>query len=225
MKIKLIFCAVISLMLSILANAVGAATIENAKTAYNWYCNKSKNGEQPALPSEFGFIKKSDGYYIDEKASINDDKVIYLTFDCGYENGNVERILYILKKHDAKGAFFVLGNLVKRNTELVKRMYDEGHLVCNHTCSHKNMTRMSCKEDFSKELQGFVEKLMAKITTDMQNKKPVNQSEFYTLTNLLKYLPNLVKLELKEQTQIPKPIGQLSEDFIKQIEKEFFGLG
>lgn len=157
MKIKLIFCAVISLLLSILANAVGAATIENAKIAYNWYCNKSKNGEQPVLPSEFGFIKESDGYYIDENVALSDDKVIYLTFDCGYENGNVERILDILKKHDAKGAFFVLGNLVKRNTELVKRMNDEGHLVCNHTCSHKNMTKMSCKEDFYKELQALEE--------------------------------------------------------------------
>ena len=65
---------------------------------------------------------------------------------------------------------------------------------------------------------------MAKITTDMQNKKPVNQSEFYTPTNLLKYLPDLVKIEPKEQTQTPKPTGQLSEDFIKQIEKEFLGL-
>ena len=65
---------------------------------------------------------------------------------------------------------------------------------------------------------------MAKITTDMQNKKPVNQSEFYTLTNLLKYLPDLVKLEIKEQTQTPKPTGQLSEDLVKQLEKEFFGM-
>jgi len=56
-----------------------------------------------------------------------------------------------------------------------------------------------------------VEKLIAKITTDMQNKKPVNQSEFYTLTNLLKYLPDLVKFELKQQSQTPKPTGQLSE--------------
>ena len=78
---------------------------------------------------------------------------------------------------------------------------------------------MTNKEGFSKELQGFVEKLMAKLTMDMQNKKPVNQSEYYTLTNLLKYLPELVKIELKEQTQTPKPIGQLSEDFVKQNRK------
>ena len=88
----------------------------------------------------------------------------------------------------------------------------------------KKAEKLTNKEGFSKELQGFVEKLMAKLTMDMQNKKPVNQSEYYTLTNLLKYLPELVKIELKEQTQTPKPIGQLSEDFVKQIEKEFFGI-
>ena len=88
----------------------------------------------------------------------------------------------------------------------------------------KKAAKFAKKEAFSKELQGFVEKLMAKITTDMQNKKTVNQSEFYTLTNLLKYLPDLVKIELKEQAQTPKPTGQLSADFVKQIEKEFFGM-
>ena len=89
----------------------------------------------------------------------------------------------------------------------------------------KKAEKLATKDKFSKELQSFAEKLMEKLTTDMQNKKPVNQSEYYTLTNLLKYLPDLVKLELKEQTQTPKPTGQLSEDFVKQIEKEFFGLG
>ena len=88
----------------------------------------------------------------------------------------------------------------------------------------KKAAKFAKKEAFSKELQGFVEKLMEKITTDMQNKKTVNQSEFYTLTNLLKYLPELAKSELKEQPKIPKPTGQLSEDFVKQIEKEFFGM-
>ena len=88
----------------------------------------------------------------------------------------------------------------------------------------KRAEKLAIKENFSKELQSFAEKLMTKITTDINNKKTVNQSEFYALTNLLKYLPDLAKIELKEQPQIPKPTGQLSEDFIKQIEKEFFGL-
>lgn len=65
---------------------------------------------------------------------------------------------------------------------------------------------------------------MAKITTDMNNKRSVNQSEFYTLTNLLKYLPDVAKFELEQQSQTPKPTGQPSPEFIKQIEKEFFGI-
>lgn len=93
-----------------------------------------------------------------------------------------------------------------------------------HEWNRKKAEKLANKEDFSKELQGFVEKLMAKLTMDMQNKKPVNQSEYYTLTNLLKYLPDLVKMEFKQQTETPKPSGQLSEDFVKQIEKEFFGI-
>jgi peptidoglycan-N-acetylmuramic acid deacetylase len=74
-----------------------------------------------------------------------------LTFDAGYENGNVERILDVLREQNVKAAFFVLGNLIQKNTDLVNRMFDEGHLVCNHTYSHKRMTEIS-KEDFDREL-------------------------------------------------------------------------
>ncbi len=122
-------------------------------------------------------------------------------------------------------------------------LFLQDNLSVNEICKHLNVSRrtifywrskyewdrkkaekLATKDKFSKELQSFAEKLMEKLTTDMQNKKPVNQSEYYTLTNLLKYLPDLVKLGLKEQTQTPKPTGQLSEDFVKQIEKEFFGM-
>jgi peptidoglycan-N-acetylmuramic acid deacetylase len=138
-----------------LANAAGALTSNENNSALNWYCNKTKNGEQPKLPTEFSFISECEGYYIDKNAPERNDKVIYLTFDCGYENGNVAKILDVLKAHNAKGAFFVLGNLVRRNTELVKRMNKEGHLVCNHTCSHKNMTKISDKDAFEKELKAL----------------------------------------------------------------------
>lgn len=82
-----------------------------------------------------------------------DDKVIYLTFDAGYENGNVEKILDALKDHNATGAFFVLDNIIMRNPDLVKRMSDEGHLVCNHTAKHHDMTKITSKDQFAKELK------------------------------------------------------------------------
>ncbi len=101
------------------------------------------------------FIEKYGGYYIDAKNSAPTavEKVIYLTFDVGYENGNVAKILDTLKAEDVPGAFFVLENLVNREPALVQRMAAEGHLVCNHTASHRDMTKVHSKEQFAAELQ------------------------------------------------------------------------
>ncbi len=119
--------------------------------SYSYYCMRRSDHSQPTLEKEFSFIVENGGYYIGK----SDEKVIYLTFDAGYENGNVERILDVLKEHNAHGAFFILDNLIRRNTELVCRMADEGHEVCNHTQHHKDMTRFTDKEEFEKELVGL----------------------------------------------------------------------
>lgn len=105
----------------------------------NWSVIRETDHKQPTCEPNLSFIEKYDGYYLDKNAT-EDDKVIYLTFDAGYENGNIEKILVSLKKHNAKGAFFVLENLVLRNTDLIKRMTSEGHLVCNHTAKHPDMS-------------------------------------------------------------------------------------
>ena len=109
---------------------------------YSWYCPHVKNHVQPTTGAELAFTESLDAYYIDRKHSDPDasDKVIYLTFDAGYENGNVTKILDILKDEDVPAAFFILGNLITKNTELVCRMEQEGHVVCNHTVHHKDMT-------------------------------------------------------------------------------------
>jgi peptidoglycan-N-acetylmuramic acid deacetylase len=112
-------------------------------TAYNWYVKRNNNHTLPQKEPQFNFINDYNAYYGDTKAAENGDKVIYLTFDAGYENGNIERILDTLKKHNAPAAFFVLKNLVERNTVLVKRMHDDGHLVCNHTMTHPDMTKLT----------------------------------------------------------------------------------
>ncbi len=135
--------SLLSLVL-ILPQFMGAASGE----AYSFYCMRRADHARPSLEKEFSFIEEYDGYYIGKK----DEKVIYLTFDAGYENGNVERILDTLKKHNAHGAFFILDNLIRRNTELVCRMANEGHEVCNHTARHKDMTKMTSREEFEKEL-------------------------------------------------------------------------
>lgn len=119
----------------------------NASGAIGWYCKRTTDHTQPALDSDLAIIGELDGYYVDRKHSEStQDKVIYLTFDAGYENGNVSKILDILKKEQVPGAFFVLENLVERNPDLVKRMANEGHLVCNHTSTHKNITKIPQSE-------------------------------------------------------------------------------
>ena len=80
------------------------------------------------------------------------EKVIYLTFDAGYENGCTAKILDILKKHQVPAAFFLVGNYMERNADLVRRMVEEGHIVGNHTMHHKDMSQISEKEAFAKEL-------------------------------------------------------------------------
>ena len=106
-----------------------------------WYCTRAQNHAQPVADPPLREAEAHGGYYIDHAHADPDasDKVIYLTFDAGYENGNVARVLDALQAEGATAAFFILGNLPDKHPELVRRMADEGHLVCNHTYSHKNL--------------------------------------------------------------------------------------
>lgn len=117
-------------------------------TCHGWYCMR-KGNERPTLEGQFSFIEKYDAYYLDPES---EDKVIYLTFDAGYENGNVAKIADTLKKHNATGAFFVLSNFIKTQPELVKKMARDGNLICNHTSRHPDMTKIRSIEEFKAEL-------------------------------------------------------------------------
>jgi len=107
-----------------------------------WYCVRAKEHKQPCADPTLSFVEQYGGYYIDHRHTSPDaeDKVVYLTFDAGYENGNVAKILDTLKAEEVPAAFFILGNLPEAQPTLVRRMADEGHLVCNHTFTHKDMT-------------------------------------------------------------------------------------
>ena len=105
----------------------------------SWYCAHVKGHVQPRADACFDFLEDCDGYYIDHRHGDPDDaeKVVYLTFDAGYENGNVARVLDTLRDEGTTGAFFILGHLAEGQADLVRRMSEEGHLVCNHTFTHK----------------------------------------------------------------------------------------
>lgn len=131
--------------------AASTAVMRTESLPYNWFCMHCRDNLPPPLDDELRFIENYDAYYLDRSAS-DDDKVIYITFDAGYENGNVEKILDILHEHNATAAFFVLGHMITDGTELVMRMFDEGHLVCNHTTKHRDMSFVTEKAEFAAEL-------------------------------------------------------------------------
>ena len=140
-----------AIVMFLLLSMLGSLMSFNAnasESSYSWYCKRMKDNKQPPLPTEFGFIEKYPCIWIDKSGS----KKVYLTFDAGYENGNVERILDVLEWKNVKGAFFILLNLIDSNPDLVKRMRDDGHLVCNHTAHHKNMSKITDASAFKKEL-------------------------------------------------------------------------
>ena len=121
-----------------------------ASSAENWYIVKKAN-DTPSFPKTSEYLKEHACYFIDESCALDGEKRLYLTFDAGYENGNIEGILDVLSDEGIKGAFFILSNLIRKNTELVKRMADDGHLVCNHTKNHKDMTTLT-KEEMQQNL-------------------------------------------------------------------------
>ena len=137
-KIFILHCAIFRILsLSISVFASGEC---------HWYIKR--NGcLRPEFPKEENEVREHSGYFIDEHLSDDTlEKRLYLTFDAGYENGNIERILDILKSENIPAAFFLLDNIILKNTDLVIRMVDDGHLVCNHTRNHKNLSNATANE-------------------------------------------------------------------------------
>ena len=119
----------------------------------NWGLSFQQEGQAPVTNVTAEFLSQYDGYYMGDSS----EKNLYLTFDAGYENGYTAGILDVLKKHDVKAAFFLVGNYLKTSPELVKRMVSEGHTVGNHTYSHPDMSAISTEDAFREELSKLEE--------------------------------------------------------------------
>lgn len=115
----------------------------------DWGLSFGESGGQPKGNATIEDLAWYDAYYVGD----DDEKVIYLTFDCGYENGNTEPILDALKKHDVKATFFVVGHFLATAPDIVNRMVEEGHAVGNHTYHHPDMPTISDPEVFRKEME------------------------------------------------------------------------
>ena len=104
-------------------------------------------GTDPGTPE---ILKKYQSLYIGNP----DKKVVYLTFDEGYEAGYTAKILDVLKEKDAKAAFFITGHYFNTEKSLVKRMLDEGHTVGNHTLNHKCLPMLQ-ESEIETEVMGL----------------------------------------------------------------------
>ena len=116
--------------------------------AANWGLSFQEEGQRPVGNATVAELQPYHAYY----AQDTNEKTIYLTFDCGYENGNTPAILDALKKHQVSATFFTVGTFLEAEPDLVKRMVAEGHTLGNHTWHHPDMSAISTIDAFSEEL-------------------------------------------------------------------------
>lgn len=128
--------------------ASGALLPAGSSASANWGLSFQEEGKAPTGNAAASYLKDFDAYFVEE----TEEKKIYLTFDCGFENGNTPAILDALKKHNAPATFFIVGNYMETSPDLVKRMVSEGHTVGNHTYHHPDMSKIGEMEAFRKEL-------------------------------------------------------------------------
>lgn len=120
-----------------------------ANTTYAWGFRRMKDAVQPEFTASYTKVLDDyEGIYVGN----NEEKIIYLTFDEGYENGYTSAILDTLKEKEVTAIFFVTMPYVKQNPDLVKRMIDEGHIVGNHTVNHPSMPSVSDDKKLEEEV-------------------------------------------------------------------------
>ena len=118
----------------------------------NWGLSFQQDGMPPVGNATAEYLQQFNAWYIGPE-----EKSIWLTFDAGYENGYTSGILDVLKEEKVPAAFFLVGNYITENPDLVKRMVKEGHTVGNHTMHHPDMSAIAERASFEKELSALEE--------------------------------------------------------------------
>ena len=139
----------ILLIAVVIALAVSVSVFaSSALSTGSWGLSFRQEGAPPIGNAGKDQLRQYQAAYIGN----TNEKVLYLTFDAGYENGCTAKILDTLKEKQVPAAFFLVGNYIQQSPDLVRRMVAEGHTVGNHTMHHYDMSRLSDKAAFSKEL-------------------------------------------------------------------------
>ncbi|WP_024614994.1 delta-lactam-biosynthetic de-N-acetylase [Clostridium sp. Ade.TY] len=159
---KLLF--LFSFILILLIGATPLTVSSNDNTEFNWYFVSREKNKTPEAPKESAsFLNDSNSFYVGDTTK----KELYLTFDEGYEKGNTEEILDILKSLNVKAAFFVVKPYITSQANTVTRMVKEGHLVCNHTNTHPSMPSIKDISKFNDEINSVNEAYKSLIGEDM----------------------------------------------------------
>lgn len=123
------------------------------------YGNDPDKQTAEGIPEGVFYYKKIWGKYnADFISDRTEEKVIYLTMDCGFDNTETEPILDILKKNDVKATFFVTSMFYDARPDLIRRMIDEGHRIGSHSINHLNMTTLDLAKQ-EEEIMDVVKKL------------------------------------------------------------------
>lgn len=153
-----------------------AGTVEELKTdvldklsneKFSWWEVLNSEHKTPVFPPQSKLVSKYNGIYIGDVSK----KVLYLTFDEGYENGYTAKILDTLKQNNVKAIFFITGSYLKNEPELVKRMIDEGHQVGNHSVNHPSMPTQNYS-NLEKEILDLEKSFTAKFGKGMKYFRP-----------------------------------------------------
>jgi peptidoglycan-N-acetylmuramic acid deacetylase len=130
---------------------------ENPVNSYSWYFTRNNQHQVPYVDQSIrNLLAQNNAFYV----LPNNQSKIYLTFDAGYEMGYTAQILDILKANGVKAAFFITGQYLNSQPDLVKRMKNEGNLVCNHTFNHPDCARIS-SEKLQKEIISLEEQFLS----------------------------------------------------------------
>jgi len=155
----------------------------NAKPV-NWGVFYLEDGKKPRGNASEEYLKKFDAYFV----APTEEKVLFLTFDSGYENGYTSKILDVLKDQKVPATFFLTGHYVKTNPDLVKRMVSEGFIVGNHSMTHPDMSAYNFA-GFKKEVGDF-DDLYTQTTSEPASKYYRPPCGIFSENNL-KYAQNL----------------------------------
>ena len=161
-------------------------TSANYEKTIGWGIKRENNHLQPDVGSKNKqILEENNGICMGRDG----EKIIYLTFDSGYEAGYMDKILTTLKENNVKATFFITAHYLNSATEEVEKMVNDGHIIGNHTVNHKSMPSIN-NETIEKEIMQLHQSMYEKFGYEMKYLRPP-KGEFNERTLLFYILMNL----------------------------------